>query len=139
MTDVVAQPESELAHWAALRNKKLRSKLPRHDRLKPLRLAGWWTTGAAGRTGHTKKLHFGAKTATPFLSLRPLAVLPIGGEMGAPPRSMTVYVRKQRRELGTAASRQDSVRREEASQEFPGASPTAIDLPSQDGRHLCRE
>lgn len=73
MTDVVAQTESEPPHWAALRNKKLRSKLLRHDRLKPSRLAGWWTTGG---WVDIQKLRFGAKTATPFLSLRPFPPSP---------------------------------------------------------------
>lgn len=85
MTDVVAQPESELAHWAALRNKKLRSKLPRHDRLKPLRLAGWWTTGAAGRTGHTKKLTSAPRPQLPFFLCAPWRLAYRGKSEGASP------------------------------------------------------
>lgn len=79
MTDVVAQPGSARPHWAALRNKKIRSKLLRHDRLKPSRLAGWSTTGGwADRTGQDKKYTSGPRPHSPCLCCpSPLCGLPV--------------------------------------------------------------
>lgn len=108
MTDVVAQPESAPPHWAALRNKKIRSKLLRHDRLKPSRLAEWWTTG-----GWADRTH---KNYTSGPRPRSLSLPPGVG----PPRSMTVYARSTTG-ARAAARRQDSVRREKGESGGPGS------------------
>lgn len=130
MTDVVAQPESELPHWAALRNKKLRSKLLRHDRLKPSRLAGWWTTGRLGGQDIPKITLRRQDRKLPFFPLRPPCGLPVGGGVGG---GLSPVDDGLRAKATTGAKHGSPQTRfcppRESESGVPGASPTAIDLP----------
>lgn len=93
--------------------------------------------------GQDTKLRFGAKTATPFLSLRP-SPLPLrlaygrGGGAEAARVNNDGLRAKQQREL----SRQPADKILSAARKrvrSPGCFSHGDRLPSQDGRHLCRE
>lgn len=110
MTDVVAQTEKRASPLGSIEKQKAPVETTASRPTQSFRLAGLWTRRRLG--GHGQKLYFGAKTSLPFSAPPP--------PRGRPPvpRSMTglFYVRSTTG-AKAAASRQDSVRREEASQE----------------------
>lgn len=95
IADVVAQPESAPPHWAALRNQ---DPVENYCGTTDSSLPAWRDGGprAAGRTG--PKITLRGQDRPHSLSSSPHAVCPWGPAVGHP-RSVTVYVRKQRREL----------------------------------------
>ena len=66
LADVVDPARERPSPLDSIEKQKIRSKLLRHNRLKPSRLAEWWTTGRLGGEG-LQELCFGAKAALPFL------------------------------------------------------------------------
>lgn len=118
MTDVVAQTEKRASPLGSIEKQKAPVETTASRPTQAFRLAGWWTTRRLG--GQDQKLYFGAKTSLPYS-----APLLEGGGLPSPAaRSMTglFYVRSTTG-AKAAASRQDSVRREEASQESRGSLP----------------